>query len=211
MTQVPQLPDGLWRFETLHPEWTEDEGGEDGWEPQVAWWAVGTTDGLVLIDPLIDDWPALDRLIGENRGLAGVIRTCHWHQRSIRELTRRHRVELWARPAPPGVRSLPYDHPVADGDEVFDGWRIIDVERADEIALWLPEQRALVFGDVMLRRGDGELRVCPDSWTQPDGGPARLREILRRLTVLPVEDVLVSHGPLVLGDGSAALRSALVS
>jgi glyoxylase-like metal-dependent hydrolase (beta-lactamase superfamily II) len=98
---------------------------------------------------------------------------------------------------------------VRDGDELFDGLRATEVERADEIALWLPEQRALLFGDAMLRRDTGQLRVCPDSWLQPEGGPGRLREILRGLMALPVEHVLVAHGPLVLGDGAAALSGAL--
>ncbi len=74
---------------------------------------------------------------------------------------------------------------------------------------WLPGPSALIFGDAMLRAERGELRTCPDSWLQPDGGPARLRELLGHLTELPVEHVLVSHGPLVLGDGAAALEAAI--
>ena len=98
--------------------------------------------------------------------------------------------------------------PVDDREELFGRLRIIDVERADEVGVWLPHQRALVFGDAMIRSAEGELRVCPDSWTQPEGGPARLRSLLAALTELPVEHVLVSHGPLVLGDGLASLRRA---
>jgi hypothetical protein len=98
--------------------------------------------------------------------------------------------------------------PVAVPDAVFDGLRVIDVERADEIALWLPRQRALVFGDAMIRTREGRLRMCPESWTQPDGGPARLRLLLGKLTALPIEHVLVSHGPLMMGDGLASLRDA---
>jgi hypothetical protein len=60
----------------------------------------------------------------------------------------------------------------------------------------------------MLRTLAGDLRVCPDSWTQPEGGPARLRALLGALTVLPVAHVLVSHGPLVLGGGGASLQGA---
>ena len=49
-----QIIDGLRRFEALLPDWTEQEGGEDGWEQSVAWWTVAAAGGLVLIDPLVD-------------------------------------------------------------------------------------------------------------------------------------------------------------
>jgi hypothetical protein len=68
---------------------------------------------------------------------------------------------------------------------------------------------ALVFGDAMLRRATGELRVCPDSWSQPTASPARLRAVLGALTRLEVEHVLVSHGPVVLGEGLASLAAAV--
>lgn len=110
-----QIIQGLWRFEALLPDWTEHEGGEDGWEQQVAWWAIATPHRLVLIDPSVDDWSALDQLVAE--------------------------------------------------------------------------------------RGDSRRRAhsLPGIWTQPEGGPARLRALLSALTVLPIEHVLVSHGPLVMG------------
>ena len=203
-----QIIEGLWRFEAPHPDWTEDEGGEDGWDPSVAWWAVAGEGGHVLIDPLVDDWDALDRLVAGGGGCAGVVRTCHWHQRSIVDVVSRFDVEVWARPLPGGRADCPVDHAVSDGDELFDGLRVTEVERDDEIALWLPRQQALVFGDAMIRTRAGELRVCPESWTQPEGGPARLRSLLGALASLPVEHVFVSHGPMVLGDGLASLRCA---
>jgi glyoxylase-like metal-dependent hydrolase (beta-lactamase superfamily II) len=205
---VGEVLEGLWRFEALHPDWTEEEGGEEGWEQNVAWWAVAAPSGVVLVDPLVEDWEALDRLIAKHGGCAGIIRTIHWHRRSIDEAARRYDVEVWARQPPEGAPHQPFDHAAGDQAEVLGGIRVFDMERADEIALWLPDQSALVFGDVMLRRESGELRVCPDSWEQPDGGPARVRSLLRDLTTLPVEHVLVSHGPLVLGDGLAALTAA---
>lgn len=203
-----QIIEGLWRSEALLPDWTEPEGEEDGWEQSVAWWAVATPDGLVLIDPLVDDWDALDRLVAAGGGCAGIVRTCHWHQRSIVDVASRYDVGIWATLDPDGRVRYAVDHAVSDRDEPFDGLRAIAVERADEIALWLPRQRALVFGDAMIRTRAGELRVCPESWTQPEGGPARLRSLLGALSSLPVEHVLVSHGPLVLGDGLASLRRA---
>ncbi|HTX32613.1 MAG TPA: hypothetical protein VMD09_14620 [Solirubrobacteraceae bacterium] len=200
---------GLWRFEANHPDWTEEEGGEEGWDPVVAWWALKQRAGLVLIDPLVADWSELDRLAAEAGGVAGVVRTIHWHQRSCDEVAHRYGCPVWAKPPPKGVPERPFDRAIHDGDELFDGLRATTVERADEIALWLPGQRALLFGDAMLRRADGRLRVCPDSWLQPDAGPGRLRQILKRLAELPAEHVLVAHGPLVLGDGADGLTQAL--
>ncbi len=203
-----QIIEGLWRFEALHPDWTEPDGDEEGWEQNVAWWAVAVASGLVLIDPLVDDWHAVDQLVARGGGCAGVVRTCHWHQRSIADVATRYDADVWARPHPDSSVRYAVDHAVNDRDEIFDGLRVFDVERADEIALWLPQQRALLFGDAMIRTRAGELSVCPETWTQPPGGPARLRSILGSLSSLPVEHVLVSHGPLVLRDGLASLRRA---
>jgi hypothetical protein len=207
-SETGEMIEGLWRFEALLPDWTEHEDSEDGWQPRVAWWAVATVDGLVLIDPLVDDWDAVDRLVDGGGGCAGVVRTCHWHQRSIADAVSRYDVDVWARPFPDGQPHFGFDHAVRDRDGLFDGFRVIDVERADEIALWLPRQQALVFGDAMIRTSAGVLRVCPESWTQPAGGPARLRSLLGGLSELPTEHVLVSHGPLIMGNGHVSLIRA---
>lgn len=211
MQHVPvgEILDGLWRFEALHPEWTEDEGGGEGWEQSVAWWAIASSQGLVLVDPLVVDWVALDRLVGERGGCVGVIRTCHWHQRSVADVAARYRADVWAKSSPGGAPIHPLDHAVSNGDSFFGGLVVRDVERGDEIALWLPAQAALLFGDAMLRSHAGDLQACPDSWLQPAGGPARLRAVLTNLTELPVGHVFVSHGPLVFGNGLASLQAAV--
>jgi hypothetical protein len=188
-----ELLPGLWQFDSAHPEWTEEDGGEEGWGEVVAWWAVSTSRGLLLVDPLVFDWDELDRMVGEHGGCGGVVRTIHWHQRSVAEAADRYGVEVWSQ-----------------SGELWDGIQACSVERADEIALWLPAQAALIFGDAMLRRESGQLRVCPDSWGQPEGGPARLRVVLGELASFPVEHVLVSHGPAVVGDGLESLRAALL-
>jgi glyoxylase-like metal-dependent hydrolase (beta-lactamase superfamily II) len=207
-TNVGEVVPGLWRFDALHPEWTEEESGEDGWEQNVAWWALAVRGGLVLIDPLVDDWDALDRLVAERGRSVAIVRTCHWHQRSIAEVADRYHVDVWAKRHADGRVPYAIDHVVGDRDEPFEGVHVVDVERADEIGLWLSDQRALIFGDAMVRDKAGKLRICPESWTQPEGGPARLRALLRDLTALQPEHILTSHGPLVLGGGLGALQAA---
>ena len=206
---IGEILQGLWRFEAVHPEWTEDQGGEEGWDPLVAWWAISTITGLLLIDPLVVDWDELDRMIDEHRGCTGVVRSIHWHQRDVAAAASRYGAGVLARHPPDGAPLVSLDRALADGEELWDGIRVLSVERADEIALWLPVQAALLFGDGMLRRPTGQLRVCPDSWTQPNGGPARLRAVLGGLTRFPFEHVLVSHGPLVLGGGRQSLEDAI--
>ena len=207
-----QVLDGIWRFVARHPEWTEEDvvPGEDGWEPDVAWWAVATEPGLVLIDPLVGDWTGLDDLVQAQRGCAGIIRTLHFHQRSIVEAAARYETDVWAQPPPSGLQAGSYDRAAQDGAKIVGGLRCFNIERGDEIALWLPAQRALLFGDAMVGREPGTLIMCPPSWTQPAGGRERLRAILQVLAdSLPVEHVLVSHGPVAPGDGAAALQAAL--
>lgn len=206
---VGEVLDGLWRFEALHPDWTEDEGGEEGWEQNVAWWAIDCATGLILVDPLVFDWATVDQLVNDHGRCAGIIRTCHWHQRSIAEAATRYGADVWAKPPPSRVPRHPFDHPAANGQEILGGLLAFEVERTDEIALWLPVQAALIFGDAMVRSDAGELRTCPASWLQPDGGPARLRAVLGGLMELEGEHVLVSHGPLVLGNGFVSIQAAI--
>jgi Metallo-beta-lactamase superfamily len=209
-SQVGEVMGGLWRFEALHPEWTEEEGGEEGWEQLVAWWAVSSSRGLLLIDPLVVSWRELDGLVEAHGGCAAVVRTVHWHERSVAEAAARYGASVWAKPPPAVGGDWPsFDRALEDGAETLDGLQAFGTERGDEVALWLPGQAALLFGDVMLRQPSGELRVCPDWWLQPEGGPGRLRALLAELAELPLEHVLVSHGPLVLGDGAVSLRSAI--
>jgi hypothetical protein len=200
---------GLWRFSAEHPAWTEQEGGEDGWDRLVAWWATSTSRGLLLIDPLITEWAELDRLVTAQGGCAGVVRTIHWHQRSVAAVAARYSASVWAMQPSDLEQRQPLDHALHDRAELWDGIQAFFLERDDEITLWLPQQAALLFGDAMLRRVDGQLRVCPDSWTQPEGGADRLRVLLGELGQLPIEHVLVSHGPLVTGSGLESLQAAI--
>jgi glyoxylase-like metal-dependent hydrolase (beta-lactamase superfamily II) len=79
---------------------------------------------------------------------------------------------------------------------------------------WLPQQKALAVGDVLLGAGakphatDDPLRLCPERWlgkaTHDD-----LRASLAPLLDLPVSRVLVSHGEPVLRGGRRALAAVL--
>jgi glyoxylase-like metal-dependent hydrolase (beta-lactamase superfamily II) len=193
---------GVWRFTAVHPDWD----GDEDWDPEIAWWAIRTEPGLLLVDPLVDDWEALDALAEAAGGCAGIVRLMHFHQRSIAAAASRYRAPVWARPAPARVPQHPFDRALEHGETPTPGVTAFQVPRDDEVVLWLAGHRALLAGDVLLREADGTLDLCPESWVSRDRGRAGLRESLAGIVQLGAAHVLVCHGPLVLGDGRALER-----
>jgi glyoxylase-like metal-dependent hydrolase (beta-lactamase superfamily II) len=134
-----------------------------------------------------------------------VLVTVYWHGRSTRDVDA-GRVWAPSRSAQPlRNRGIDVTDVFRAGDELPGGIRAFQTARAAEVVYWLPEQRALAVGDVLL---GSPLRVCPERWlgkqTHDD-----LRASLRPVLELPVERVLVSHGEPVLHDGHAALAAVL--
>ncbi|HKC21699.1 MAG TPA: hypothetical protein VKB64_04210 [Gaiellaceae bacterium] len=151
----------------------------------------------MLIDPL-DPAPEL-------HAPQHVLITVYWHGRSTKDLDAKH---VWAptRSAQPlRNRGIGVTDVFRSGDELPGGIRAFQTARASEVVYWLPEQRALAVGDVLL---GSPLRLCPERWlgkqTHDD-----LRAGLRPVLELPLERVLVSHGEPVVEDGRAALAAVL--
>ena len=190
---LEEIEPGLRRWTAWHEEWQENVGCL----------AVDTDDGLVLIDPL--DPP---------RGLqrpAHVLLTVHWHARSTKA---RH---VWAHERAVRLlanRGVEVSRPFTPGEPLPGGIHAFATARPGEVVYWLPRQRAVAVGDVLLGAGakprdtGAPLRLCPERWlgkaTRDD-----LRESLAPLLDLRVSRVLVSHGEPVLRGGAAALVAAL--
>jgi hypothetical protein len=86
--------------------------------------------------------------------------------------------------------------------------------RRGERPLWLPSHHAVVVGDSLVTTPEGELRL----WAQQTLDDRRVRwhrDVLAPtfapLLEQPIEHVLTTHGPPVIGDGGAALRAALAA
>jgi hypothetical protein len=195
--EIYELRPGLWRWTAPHPEWTP----EARWERDVGSLYYEAPNAVVLIDPLLpagdEDafFAALDRDVDRLGRPVHVLQTIPWHERSAPELVARYGAST---EVPAGVESL-----------MFDG---IEFPEARETVLWLPAERALVFGDAVLGGSGGELQVCPASWIVSQGGyPVEFLASLHRLLDLPIELVLVSHGDPVLHNGREALERALAS
>jgi len=188
-----EVAPGLRRWTAWHEEWQEDVGCL----------AVDTDDGLVLIDPL--DPP---------RGLRRpdhVLLTLFFHARSTKA------PHVWAHASASkslANRGIELTDPIGSGAALPGGIQAFETARRGEVVYWLPRQRAVAVGDVLLGAGakpratDDPLRLCPERWlgkaTHDD-----LRESLAPLLELPVSRVLVSHGTPVLRGGRRALASVL--
>jgi hypothetical protein len=169
--------------------------------------------GTLLIDPLLLDeaaWEALDAVVD---GPVETLITIPYHTRSAAQARRRYGGSVWGHPAvakrleDPGALRV-----IRAGEELPYGasaHRIGNPVRY-EMPIFVPERRALVFGDAVVGTPDG-LRV----WEQTDGGGRRERWYAERflptlepLALLDIERVLVTHGPSVLRGGRRALRDA---
>lgn len=193
---VREIAPGFWRWTAPHPDWTAGEG----WEQDVGCVYLEAADATVLIDPLIpsaaDDRERflkhLDADVERVGRPVAILLTTESHRRSAPELAERYGAETVV--------------PAAGSQELAGGVAALDA--VFEVALWIPAHAALVIGDILLGAGEGELRVCPDSWLPPSS-PAEARERLHPLLDLPVERILVTHGEPVLDGAHAALARAL--
>ena len=205
---VTQIDSGLWRWTAYHEEWKEDVGCV----------YCETTDGVVVIDPLVpaDEaerfWTALDRDVERLGGDVHVLVTIFWHTRSASAFVDRYTARVWA-PTTARAAVTRRAQVVTDafrpGDALPGALEAFSTARRTEIVLWIPDHRALIPGDVLLGDGEGGVRMCPESWLPPKSGHTELAASLRPLLDLPVERVLVSHGDPVLAGGRDALAAAL--
>jgi glyoxylase-like metal-dependent hydrolase (beta-lactamase superfamily II) len=193
---MEEVAPGLRRWTAYHDHWEEDVGSL----------ALESDDGLILIDPI--DPPR------ELRRPDHVLLTVFWHNRSTADL-RAKRVWAPTRSAPPlRNRGVDVTDAFTAGDQLPGGVQAFQTARVSEVVFWLPEQRAVVAGDVLLGAGakpratKDPLRLCPEGWLGK-ATHADLRRTLEPLLDLPVQRVLVSHGKPVLRGGKRALADVL--
>jgi hypothetical protein len=218
--EIEQIRPRLWRWTATHPDWSPEEGGPDGWEPEVSCHALFEEDCLVLIDPLVpaDDeerfWDALDRDV-EHHGPPQILLTGYWHARSAQTIFDRYpgaRVWVPESAAEKAREWVEHTDPFSPDDTLPGGVEQKKTDYTTEVLLWIPSHRALAAGVVLLGTPGGGVRVCPDSWLAEGVSPAKLRDQLRALLLdLPIELVLLAHGEPLRENARAALESALTA
>jgi hypothetical protein len=124
---------------------------------------------------------------------------------------------VWAHPRAArslANRGIELTDPIGSDAALPGGIQAFETARPGEVVYWLPRQRAVAVGDVLLGAGakpratDDPLRLCPERWLGK-ATHADLRESLAPLLELPVSRVLVSHGTPVLRGGRSALATVL--
>src|SRR5262249_27113975 len=117
--EVTRIEEGLWRWTAVHPDWTPEEGGEEGGDPVVGCVYCECGDALLLIDPLAPDegpdaerfWAALDGDV-ERLGLpVAALVTVHWHERSAAVVLERYGAAVWAHADAVERLEVPVAHP----------------------------------------------------------------------------------------------------
>ena len=147
-----QLREGIWRWEARHPSWSEDDGGPDGWGPEVASYAVETRERLLLVDPL--SVPAEAEELAAGRETA-IVLTCPWHQRDARALGERLGAPIFVPPPDEGEQDPVPGTVFAAGDRLPGGVKALPGLEPNDLVLWIEDLRALVLGDTLVDRGRG--------------------------------------------------------
>lgn len=205
---MQQLRHGLWSWTARHPEWTIEQGGPDGWGPDVRSYAFDGGGTLVLFDPL-----ASRTTLGELSVLAAdrdvvVYLTYNGHERSSAEIARTFGATVYAPEisrAPLSVASTPY----RVGDSLPGGVVVTTGFYPNEATFWVERPRALVAGDVLLGGGEHGVRTPPDSWLAPGVSSNDVRLGLRPLLELSIELLLLTHGRPITRDAHGRLERAL--
>ena len=205
--QPERLADGVWRWQARHPEWHPA-----GFGSLVACYALATSGGTLLIDPLVPDgcWEAIDRGV---EGAVEIAITMPYHVRSGEQAAARYATAVHGHPAcakrmrrpqllrPPAELRGACAHPIGK-------------PRRHETPLHVPERRAVVFGDAVVGAPgrDGPLRT----WTYERLDARReawyattFAATLQPLVDLEPAHVLTTHGDAVIGRGDLELARAL--
>jgi glyoxylase-like metal-dependent hydrolase (beta-lactamase superfamily II) len=182
---VDELAPGLWHWNAHHPEWKQE----------VSSYALAGDDTLVLLDPLVSGWKALDALV-ERHGVPATLISVYWHVRSAPEILDRYSGStLWAhKPALRGMRRrVAHTDTFTEGDLLPGGVEAIAMHHMNEAAFWLPEHRALLFGDSVVGGDDGA-GLSPASWLRKGESVEEQRASVERALKRKPERLLLTHG-----------------
>lgn len=199
-----EVAKGVWHWQALHPEWEPGNDGANWPEKRVSSYAVDDGERLLLFDPLAV--PGEIEELAARRETAIVLTCGPWHSRDAPALSERHGWPIYVPPADPRNPNSVTGEVFEAGDRLPVGVEAFLGMEPSDLLLWVESHRALVAGDTLLDRGEG--LVFPVEWADRGTGesPGQILERLRALLELPIEIVLLTHGPPA---DRAALERAL--
>jgi hypothetical protein len=185
--QITDIAPGLWIWRFPHPDWSPPDDGDR----RVTSTCVATGGEVIVLDPLAppadgtEIWARLDA-----HPPTSAVVTKPDHVRSICAFIERYGCHAHG----PEVYQLD-DLPTCEIEPMWYGdllpGRLVplyDGRSRNEMPMWLPEHRTIVFADALTALG-GELQVWATPWHEQAVLPA-----LRAFLDLPFERVIVSHG-----------------
>jgi glyoxylase-like metal-dependent hydrolase (beta-lactamase superfamily II) len=180
-----------WWF-SPHPAW---EPGED-WPAEVPVVRFETDDEVVVIDPFL---PPDDSFDPQGKPVH-VLLTQPSHYRGTADFVERYRASVWV---PPQAEWRRRPNP-ATTDVLPDGVTALGLDgEPHQVVFYIPEHATLVTGDVLSGTG-GTLHVFVD-----EADAELLLPALDAVADLPIERVIIPHGDLIPGNGSARIREAV--
>jgi glyoxylase-like metal-dependent hydrolase (beta-lactamase superfamily II) len=201
---VIQLSERLAYWTEPHPSWRPNPE----WPQEVGCVSYAAVDAFVLIDPLVRNdlspsaWDWLDSAVEGAAERVAVLLTAPWHERSTRDVVDRYAAEVWIDPvARERIRDLAHLRTLPAGIEVFTPRGVSE----GQVAFFIEEERALIVAEFFLGMSAG-LQLMPSPAT---GDIVEFAKSMNELRRLPIERVLVAHGPPILEAGSDAIVAAL--
>lgn len=155
-----------------------------------------TDDLVVLIDPFLPPAGSFD----QHGKPVHVLLTQPAHYRGTDDFVERYGASVWA---PPHAEWRHRPRP-ATTEEVPGGIEAIELDgEPNQVVFFIHEHATLVTGDVLSGTG-GRLHVFVD-----EADPELLLPALEELAELPIEQVIIPHGDLILSHGAARIRAVV--
>ena len=197
--------------------WPREDGGVRRWHS----YALTTSDGPVLIDPVMPDGKTMSHLEGHIEQMGGYpaasILTNDMHERSAYLARTQYSVPVWAPKSGEGEYEGKPDRLYGAEDRLPGGITPLPVHAAfagDTLLAWtMPDGRVVIFaGDVIMERPDHLAFHGPSAHPKSAASDADIAASVK-VALDPYRDriamVLSAHGGPFTGDVAAALRSLL--
>jgi Metallo-beta-lactamase superfamily len=166
-------------------------------------YAVGTGDGVVMIDPL----PLEDEPLAELGRVEAIVLTCGSHQRCAWRYRRELGVEVYAPALAKEIDEEP-DVRYGEGDTLPAGLDPVFTPGAGttQHTLLLGDPKVAFVPDMLVEAPDGRVAMLASRWMYD---PDEARRSVEKLLDLDFDVLCLAHGGAVTEDAKEAVRSAL--